>query len=78
MTLPDKSISQLIILHLVVSAYLLDLSELLLSWAVNVALNVGVAHNRSSLQPCHCLKELRLVAPHQPERILEILNLQFS
>ena len=54
--LSHQCVPQLFVLLLVVPTDLLYLPQLLLSWTVNIALDVSIAHHRFSLQSSHSLK----------------------
>jgi hypothetical protein len=54
--LPHQCVSQLMVLLNIVSADLLYLSKLFLSWTINITLNVSIGHHRFSLQPSHSFK----------------------
>ncbi len=53
--LSDQHIPQLIVLLTIVTAYLLDFSQFLLSWAIDVALDICVMNSWSTLEPGYSL-----------------------
>jgi hypothetical protein len=76
--LPDQRIPKLIVLLHRVSASLLLLPYLILNWLVYVTLYVCIRCHGSSLQPRNSLQQLCLISAHDPQSLLEILQLHLG